>query len=95
MVTGDLRFNIPIFLKLEGIIFKLQRRWTGNSHQERRHSKKLQMQGVRALSNEAYLAVRRNDERRSACLPCGARQATPQMDFLRSRQIGSGRNTIG
>jgi hypothetical protein len=29
------------------------------------------------LRNEAYIEVRRNDERRSA---------TPQMDFLRSRQ---------
>ncbi len=29
----------------------------------RRHSKKLQMQGARILRNEAYLIVRRNDER--------------------------------
>jgi len=47
------------------------------SRPNRRHSKKLQMQGARILRNEAYIEVRRNDERRSA---------TQQMDFLRSRQ---------
>ena len=33
------------------------------SRQTRRHSKKLQMQGVRILRNEAYIEVRCNDER--------------------------------
>jgi hypothetical protein len=33
------------------------------SHQRGRHSKKLQMQGTRTLRNEAYIEVRRNDER--------------------------------
>jgi len=33
------------------------------SRQNRRHSKKLQMQGARILRNEAYIEVRRNDER--------------------------------
>ena len=33
------------------------------SRQVRRHSKKLQMQGARILRNEAYIDVRRNDER--------------------------------
>jgi hypothetical protein len=47
------------------------------SRQRGRHSKKLQMQGAQILRNEAYIEVRRNDERRSA---------TRQMDFLRSRQ---------
>jgi len=32
------------------------------SHQGRRHSKKLRMQGARILRNEAYLKVRCNDE---------------------------------
>ena len=47
------------------------------SHQIGRHSKKLQMQGAQILRNEAYIEVRRNDERCSA---------TQQMDFLRSGQ---------
>ena len=33
------------------------------SRQGRRHSEKLQMQGARILRNEAYIEVRRNDER--------------------------------
>ena len=33
------------------------------SRQGGRHSKKLQMQGARVLRNEAYIEVRRNDER--------------------------------
>jgi hypothetical protein len=42
------------------------------SGQGGRHSKKLQMQGARILRSEAYIEVRRNDERRSATLlePC-------------------------
>jgi hypothetical protein len=33
------------------------------SHNMGRHSKKLQMQGARILRNEAYIEVRRSDER--------------------------------
>jgi hypothetical protein len=33
------------------------------SRQGRRHSKKLQMQGARILRDEAYIEVRRKDER--------------------------------
>jgi hypothetical protein len=33
------------------------------SRQEGRHSRKLQMQGARILRNEAYMEVRRSDER--------------------------------
>ncbi len=33
------------------------------SRQDRRHSKKLQMQGARILRNEAYIEVRCNDKR--------------------------------
>jgi hypothetical protein len=33
------------------------------SRQSGRHRKKLQMQGARILRNEAYIEVRRNDER--------------------------------
>ena len=33
------------------------------SHQRRRHSKKLQIQGARILRNEAYIEVRCKDER--------------------------------
>ena len=51
-------------------LFYLIRKVKGNkldefvkSRQNRRHSKKLQMQGARILRNEAYIEVRRNDER--------------------------------
>jgi len=41
-------------LKIDGLV---------KSHQRRRHSKKLQIQGARILRNEAYIEVRCNDER--------------------------------
>ena len=50
--------------------------WTRKNSILGRQSKKLQMQGLRILRNEAYLPVRRNDERWSV---------TQQLDFLRSR----------
>jgi len=59
------------------------------SRQMGRHNKKLQMQGARILRNEAYIEVRRNDER---CLPSGGKLASlwlaqRRLSFAKSRDL--------
>ena len=51
-----------------------------------RQSKKFQMQGLRILRSEAYLPVRRNDERWSITQPFGFAQGHESFGYTQDRE---------